>query len=275
MVRRITPSNGRIAAEHLRGLIDAEHFTKGVARRVALPLVDLCKAPGGPRDRQLLMGETVTVYDEVEGHRFVQSARDDYVGYVPNGALDQDHNATHWVAVPAGHAYPEPNMKSQELYPLHFGARVEIASHQPKFFETTQGHYIPKPHLRPIDHRFTDPVTVAQMFFGAPYLWGGNSVAGIDCSGLVQAACLACNIACPGDSDMQAAGLGTSLDIDAPLQRGDLLFWKGHVAFAVDNQTIIHANAHSMSVAYEPVDQAIKRIEAQGDGPVTGHRRLS
>jgi cell wall-associated NlpC family hydrolase len=132
---------------------------------------------------------------------------------------------------------------------------------------------VPKPHLRPISHPFRDPVTVAQLFFGTPYLWGGNSAFGIDCSGLVQAALLACGIACPGDSDLQAA-LGNTVPDDAPMLRGDLIFWKGHVAMVVDDQTLIHANAHHMAVAYEPIDAAIARIKAQGGGTVTGRRRL-
>ena len=275
MDKRLTPSNGRVAAEHLRGIVEAEHYTKGALRRVAAPVTDLRRSPGGPRDRQLVMGDAVTVYDELEGHRFVQSAKDDYVGYISADSLTTAQDPTHWVAVPAGHAYPEPDMKSAELHPIYFGALITVTSHMPKFFETAEGTYIPKPHLRPIDQRFRDPVTVAQMFFGAPYLWGGNTIAGIDCSGLVQAAHLACDIPCPGDSDMQAAALGTEIDPDAPQIRGDLLFWNGHVAIAVDDSTLIHANAHHMAVAYEPAEQAIKRIAAQGDGPVTARRRTT
>ena len=272
--RRLTPANGRVAATHLRGFIDSETYAEGTQRQVRLSIVDLQRTPNGPRDRQLVMGDSVTVYDEMDGHRFVQSNKDSYVGYVPSNTLGSPNEPTHWVAVPSGHAYPEPDMKSRELHPLYFGSQVTVTSHMPKFFETSDGHYIPKPHLRPIDKRFKDPVTVAQMLFGAPYLWGGNTVAGIDCSGLVQAACLACDIACLGDSDLQENSLGTEIAPDTPMQRGDLLFWAGHVALAVDDSTLIHANAHHMAVAYEPADHAIKRIAAQGDGPVTTRRRL-
>lgn len=221
------------------------------------------------------MGDIVCVEGTEGALARVRAHKDGYAGLVPQEALCPVQDATHRVAVPAGHAYTAPDIKSPEAYPLYFGAKVTIVSHMPKFYETVAGHFIPKPHLRPLERLFSDPVTVAQMLFGAPYLWGGNAVAGIDCSGLVQAGCLACGIACPGDSGPQEAALGTALPEDAPAQRGDLLFWRGHVAWVVDPQTLIHANAHHMAVAYEPMEQAVFRIEAQGDGPVTSRRRLS
>jgi len=271
---RRTPANGRVAASSLRGVVEAEHYCDGHPRQVGVPLVDLLRVPGGPRDRQLLMGDAITVFDEIDGYRFVQSAKDGYVGYVRSDTLAKVITPTHWVSAPAGHAYSEPDIKSAEAHPLYFGSPVSIISHQPKFFETKAGTFIPKTQLRPLDRRFSDPVTVAQLFFGAPYLWGGNSVAGIDCSGLVQAACLACDIPCPGDSDMQEHELGEALPLDTPMQRGDILFWKGHVAWAVDSEVLLHANAHHMAVAYEPAENAIHRIQAQGDGPVTMRRRI-
>lgn len=274
MDRRTTPANKRVAAKHLQGVVDAPSFVEGRDCKVGQPLVDLLRAPNGPRDRQLVLGQKLVVYEEFEGWAFVQSVADGYVGYVPsNAVVEQAEESTHRVSTIAGHAYTEPDIKSREAHALYFGSSVCITSHQPKFYETSDGHFIPKPHLRPIDKFFRDPVTVAQMFFGVPYLWGGNSAAGIDCSGLVQAGLLACGLECPGDSDMQANSVGELTD--APTVRGDLLFWDGHVAIAVDETTLIHANAHHMAVTYEPIDNAIRRIEAQGDGPVTARRRLA
>ncbi len=269
---RLTPANDRVAAEHLRGQIEAVAFSAGRARQVTAPIADLLRAPGGRRDRQLLMGDAVTVYEERDGFAFLQSGKDGYVGYVETGALGEVAVATHWVAVPRGHIYSAPDIKSPEIGALVFGNKVRTIAHQTGFHELAGGGYVCKPHLWPIDKQFSDPVTVAQMHFGVPYLWGGNSTQGLDCSGLVQAGMLACGMECPGDSDMQMA-LGEGFEGD--YRRGDLLFWKGHVAMMVDAETLIHANAHHMAVAYEPVDRAVRRIEAQGDGPVVARRRLS
>jgi cell wall-associated NlpC family hydrolase len=115
---------------------------------------------------------------------------------------------------------------------------------------------------------------VAEKFLGAPYLWGGKTSDGIDCSGLVQVALTACGIACPRDSDMQAA-LGGAVDAQTEtMQRSDLVLWKGHVAIARGDGSIIHANAHHMAVAIEPVTDAIARILAGGSA-VTGIRRIA
>jgi cell wall-associated NlpC family hydrolase len=140
-----------------------------------------------------------------------------------------------------------------------------------KFFETNIG-FVPKSHLREADRHFSDPVTVAQLHFGVPYLWGGNSSRGIDCSGLIAAGLTACDIPCLGDSDLQRDTLGASFI--GPYRRGDLVFWDGHVGMMVDEETLIHANAHHMATAYEPVERAILRIAAQDGGPVLTRKRI-
>ncbi len=275
MDRRLTPTNGRVAAARLQGRIEAERYVEGEVRQIGVPVANLWRTPGDARDRQLLFGEQVIVYEARDGFAFVEAKRDGYVGYVEAGALGDPGDATHIVSVPATHLYPAPDMKRTEVMPLSFGARLRIVSASGAFFETDQGYFVPKPHIRPANRPFTDPTTVAQLFFGTPYLWGGNAVWGLDCSGLVQAAHLACHIPCPGDSDMQMASLGEPFGDNVPLQRGDMLFWDGHVALAVDANTLIHANAHHMAVAYEPALEAITRIEEGGDGPVIGRKRLS
>lgn len=269
--RRLTPANGRVAALELAGRVPAERYVPGEGARVARPVLDLLAAPGGARDRQLLMGEAVEVFERRAGHAFIRAARDGYCGYVDAAALDAPRAATHLVATPATHLYAEESIKSPDLAHLSFGSRITVLHERRELFETPEG-FIPKKHLREIDRPFSDPVTVAQMFFGTPYLWGGNSRLGIDCSGLVQAALLACGLPCPGDSDLQQA-LGRDVEGEPP-QRGDLWFWKGHVALMVDAETIIHANGHAMAVTYEDARKAALRIEAQGGGPVTHRRRL-
>ncbi|SFO09377.1 Cell wall-associated hydrolase, NlpC family [Roseovarius lutimaris] len=239
---------------------------------IAAPIADLCRAPDGPRDRQLLMGEGVTVLRIQDGWAEVTAARDGYHGYLRESALTTGA-PTHRISARATHLYPKPDFKTPERLSLSHGARLTVLSTGARFAETPQGH-VPLAHLSPLESVEADPVSVAELYLGTPYLWGGNSTFGVDCSGLVQAGCLACAIPCPGDSGPQEGALGTPLPEDAPLQRGDLLFWKGHVAWVADAETLLHANAHHMAVAYEPITYAIARIDAQGDGPVTARKRL-
>ena len=239
-------------------------------RQVVRPLVDLLRRPDGPRDRQLLFGDAVTVFQDADGWSYVQAVKDAYCGYVRTEDLGPFAPPTHRVSAPATHAYKQADFKSPDQISLSYGSRVVVQSLDGSYAQTELG-FIPAVHLAPVTEVAQDPASVAALFLGTPYLWGGNSRWGIDCSGLVQAALLACDIPCPGDSDMQQ-GLGTAAS--GPYQRNDLLFWNGHVALVTDAETLIHANAGAMATVYEPIEAAISRIEFQGDGPVTAHRRL-
>lgn len=271
--RRLTPANGRVAHVSLRGIVPAEYYVTGEPARILTPLTDLCAAPAGPRDRQLLRGAGVLVLDRQGPWAFVQSRRDGYVGWVDAAAIGQGAEPTHVVVARASHLYPEPSVRARELAPLSFGSELAVTGRENGFARLDDGHFVPFVHLRPIGSHASDPVAVTELLLDVPYLWGGNSSAGIDCSGLVQAACHACGIDCPGDSDLQRQGLGSELAQDAALRRGDILFWQGHVALVADRERIIHANAHSMSVAFEGIGAALDRIAATGT-PLLARRRL-
>ncbi|WP_415182863.1 NlpC/P60 family protein [Phaeovulum sp.] len=272
--RRLTPFNGRVAHVSLRATVAAETYVEGTKAQITAPLAEICATPAGPRDRQLLLGAAVLVLERRNDWAFVQAEADGYCGWVPGNALGVAQVATHWVAAPASHLYPEPSIKARELAALPLNARVTITGADGRFLQTAAGAFIPAQHLRAIGDWAKDPADVAASLLGTPYLWGGNSRAGIDCSGLVQAAYTACGLPCPADSDLQRGSLGAPLPEGAPYRRGDLFFWKGHVALALDPETLIHANAYSMNVAREPIAASIRRIDAQGEGlPLCVKRR--
>lgn len=269
--RRLTPATARVAHVSLRGLVAAPAFTGGEAAEVALPLADLCAAPGGERDRQLILGDAVTVIDRDGPHAFVMTAKDGYCGWIAAAALDAPTRPSHWVATLGSHLYPEPRVQAPATASLTLGARLRVTDLQGAFARTPHG-WVPAAHLRALGDWHTDPAAVAGLFLGVPYLWGGNSRDGLDCSGLVQAALLACGRPCPGDSDLQR-GLGRPLDALAGLERGDLVFWRGHVAMMTGPADIVHANGHHMAVVSEPLSEAAGRIAAAGHGPPLALRR--
>jgi hypothetical protein len=265
MDRRLYPATDRIAHRSL-GRADLP-ATDGQVVRVTAGLADLLRSPNDARERQLPFGTAFCVIDRDQGHAFGFAVQDGYCGWLNEMALGDLPAATHWVKTTGTHLYPEPRVQSREIMPLPMGAQICVSAQNGGFAETPSG-FVPLPHLSPKGQYLTDPAGVAEQFLGTPYLWGGNSRAGLDCSGLVQMSLRACGIDAPADSDLQQ-DLGS--DVSDDLQRNDLIFWRGHVAIVVDADRLIHANGDTMSVAYEGISDCIARI----DTPVTHRRRIT
>ncbi len=277
--RRRTPARPDLAAEHLRGVVAAPRYATGRVRRVVSETAGLraAPAPDSPLDTQALFGERANVYEDEEGWAWVQLVRDGYVGYLDATSLADDAATTHRVRVPRTFVYPGLSMKLPVVMALPLGAEVEVVSLHGPFAEVRNLGCVWAAHLAPLDSVAPDFVAVAEMFLNAPYLWGGKSALGADCSGLVQIALQAAGFSPPRDTDMQAAELGEAVALDealAGLRRGDLIFWKGHVGIMRDPATLLHANGHHMLVASEPLSEARNRIQQNSFGAITTVRRL-
>jgi cell wall-associated NlpC family hydrolase len=277
---RLTPARADIAAKYLEGKVTATRFVEGRVMEVVEPQAPLRRAPrpDAPLETEALKGERVTVYEmNDEGWSWSQLKADHYVGWLPSNALAAaGASPTHKVAALRTLVFPGPSIKLPPLEALPLGAELAVIRIEDRLAVTQGGGYVPAAHLKPIGDNEPDFVAVAERFLGTPYLWGGKTSLGLDCSGLVQVALTACGMMCPRDSDMQEAALGAPVPHAAlsDLRRGDLLFWKGHVAIVRDRDSLIHANAFHMAVAVEPIADAVSRIGAAGTA-ITSARRIA
>ncbi len=277
---RLTPARPDLAAKYLEGKLKAARYVAGEQFEVSDAIAPLREAPSVDAMllTQALKGERVTIYDRNgEGWAWGQLNSDGYVGWLPDRALAKPGAAaTHRITGLRTFAFPGPSIKLPPVETLVMGSMITVTREEGPFAVSRDGWYLPLPHVGPIDRHADDFVAVAEEFVGTPYLWGGKSSFGIDCSGLVQVSLNAAGTGCPRDSDMQRDGLGRTLNPaeSKKLRRGDLMFWNGHVAIVRDALTIVHANAHHMATVVEDTGEAIARIKAAGS-EITAIKRLA
>ncbi len=276
--RRLNVIRPDLADAKLEGRVQAERFITGEPAQVALPVVGLRPKPEmvSGIDTELLLGEAIRVFDRADGWAFVQAEADGYVGYMPQVAVGAVKAATHTVIAPRTFLYPAAELRKPPVAAFSMGSRLTFVGEEEtrgtRYLMTAKGEGVIAAHCLPVD-RFVcdDYVSVALRFLETPYLWGGRSGFGIDCSGLVQLSMAMTGKFALRDTDMQVKSLGTEIEREE-LRRGDLVFWKGHVGIMEDETTLLHANGHTMNVARENLDEAIQRIGWLYDRP-TAYRR--
>lgn len=268
---RLTLARGDVAARSLEGIVRAARYIDTTIRQTVAPAASLRRAPSADAEQldQLLFGELFEVLDEADGWAFGQAKRDLYVGYVEAAALGGPSTApTHRVQALRTYAFSAPSIRAAPTGLYSMNALIAAEGQEGRFVKTAGGWFVQE-HLAPIAQAETDYVAVAELFVGTPYHWGGRQSLGLDCSGLVQQAFYASGRACPRDSDQQAM-MGEPVEA---LRRGDLVFWRGHVAIVINPTDIIHANGWHMAVMVEPLAEAIARISRLGGGDPTAYRR--
>ncbi len=276
---RLHPLRDDLAGAELDGRVDRPRFAEARTAQVAAGMVDLRRAPapGAMLVSQLFHGDEVRIYEAKDGWAWLQHAGDGYMGYADAAALGEAVEVpTHWVRVPRSLVFPAPDEKAPPLDALPMTARVRVLSQQEKYSEVAWGAgtgWVPSRHLLPSGEIVEDFVATALAFLGVPYLWGGRSSLGLDCSGLVQVALSAAGMACLRDSDMQEASIGEPRPLDQPATRGDFFYMPGHVAIALDAWRVVSANAHDMMTSIEPLEDLVARVQAESGRGVTAIRR--
>jgi hypothetical protein len=278
--KRLTPARPDLAAEHLRDQIKAAAYAPGRRMQICASHSNLQRAPSqdAPTETQALHGETLIVYEDKDGWCWAQLDRDRYVGYLDAEALTEKIvKPTHRVRARHTIIYSAPDIKSPPLDALPFLAEVQVSEADAQFSQLASGGHVFSRHLAPINRPLGEFVALAETFLHTPYLWGGKTDLGIDCSGLTQVALAAAGVAAPRDADMMEAALGRPADVDQRLRglkRGDVVFWRGHVGIMQSETQLLHANAHFMAVTSEPLELARDRIRAKTQTEITSVRRV-
>lgn len=278
--KRVTPARTDLAAASLKGRVEAPRYAEGIARQCVRPVAPLTFAPAADarQESQLLFGEGFAVYEEKDGWAWGQAALDGYVGYVEAVALGEPSEPTHAVGAPRSHLYPGPDLKLRAGAALGMGARVRVVEHAKGFSRLATGGWLYGRHLVPMGRHEPDYVKTGMALLGVPYLWGGRSAEGLDCSGFVQLVLARAGIAAPRDSDQQRDGLGEPIEPrdDWPrVRHGDFVFFPGHVGIAVDGWRFLHANAFHMAVTLDDFSDVLDRAHAFAQIGVTCIRRLT
>jgi cell wall-associated NlpC family hydrolase len=276
--RRLNAFRPDLAAEALKGKVDAARFVQGEPASVVAPVAPLRPHADLSRgiDTELLRGESLRVFDRANGFAWVQADFDGYVGYLPEDMIGAPIEPTHRIAAPRTFVYPEAELRKPVATALSMGSLVtvvgEAETRGTRYFLLADGGAVIAAHCIPVGETLGDDyVSIAARFVETPYLWGGRSGFGIDCSGLVQLSLMMVGRKAPRDSDMQAS-FGEAIE-RGDLRRGDLVFWKGHVGIMEDEVTLLHANGHTMTVSRENFEAAVKRIGWLYEQP-TGYRRV-
>ena len=279
---RLNAYRDDLADEKLKGKVSAKSFVVGKPAQIVSHFADLLGEPRPQAQllRQAIYGEQVTVFEEKDGYSWIQREWDGYVGYVNSQTLSvRTENSTHRVIVPRTFLYPEADLRFQRTGYLSMASEIVVVGQTETrgtgYSQLSDGNWIISKHIRPVDEFAKDFVSVAKTLVYTPYLWGGNSGFGLDCAGLLQLSMMMTGKVVAADSDMQAASVGTPIDTSKGfdnLQRGDLIFWNGHIGIMEDQTILLHSSGYTMNVASEPLIQAIERIAYLYEMPTIARR---
>lgn len=277
---RITPVRDDLAADSLRAQFPGRRYAQGETHQVIGDGVSLRFTPStsAATESQLVYGETFTVYEDRNGWAWGRNERDGYVGYVPSNCLrDEVSETDHQVVTRSTYLYPAPDIKMPPSAKISMSAQVKAVDVEGNFLQIDSGEWIFARHLVQTAYIMPDLISTAFKFMGTPYLWGGRSCHGLDCSSLVQFALRMAGIDVPRDSDLQAAAIGVEVPMKNPndlsgIEDGDLIFFPGHVGFYVEHWRFLHANAYDMQVSVHNLSDVLDRANAE-DAGITCIRR--